>query len=327
MKVGELREKLSKLKKEEIIKIASEFYKLVPKDRKEDNDLDSLIENPKQQLKKNKPKELESLEELEVLVKQFAEDARNQYYLIPNRIVSKKERSTWRFKVKRWYKSLSNTSRQDKNIDKQAELLADLYEVISESCGFQYFTAFDSFGSIGVEQVVFYRTVVNLLQESKGKLESLQKCIELIIDSELNWQTLHLMLMNEFISTLENVDSKYKAIEVAEKLIKEKNKTEVSSSQKYQQQRTINNLFELVLRLRLSLYEVEEGIAFYHKYYQENSDEVKLFILIRILFEQDFKDEIVNEIEKAVKMGIEPRDSLMDLLSEIKKTGQLPDYM
>ena len=34
MKVAELREKLSKLKKEEVIRLAAEFYKLVPKIKK-----------------------------------------------------------------------------------------------------------------------------------------------------------------------------------------------------------------------------------------------------------------------------------------------------
>lgn len=54
MKVGELREKLSTLKKDKIIKLASEFYKLIPKAKKEDYDLDQLILNyplKKQKLK------------------------------------------------------------------------------------------------------------------------------------------------------------------------------------------------------------------------------------------------------------------------------------
>ncbi len=227
MKVKELREKLSELKKDEIIKIASEFYKLISKSKREDNDLDSLVNNPKQMLQKKKPNKSESLEELDILIKEFVEDVREQYYLVPNRKVSKSERATWRFKVKRWYKALSNTSRADKNIDKQAELLSDLYEIMCESCEYNYFTAFDSFGSIGVEQIVFYRTVVDFLQESKGKIDSLKKCIELIINNGLNSYTLYSYLMNEFISTLESTDSKYKSIEIIKKMIK-KNDSELT---------------------------------------------------------------------------------------------------
>ena len=46
MKVAELREKLSQLKKEDIIKLSVEFYKLIPKAKKEDYDLDAFINIP-----------------------------------------------------------------------------------------------------------------------------------------------------------------------------------------------------------------------------------------------------------------------------------------
>jgi len=99
MKVGELREKLAKLKKEELIKLAAEFYKLIPKSKKEDYDLDGLINNP-QQKKKTNSKASVSLETLQQTINKFIADAKEQYYLMPNRVVPKKERSTWRFKVK-----------------------------------------------------------------------------------------------------------------------------------------------------------------------------------------------------------------------------------
>ncbi len=92
-------------------------------------------------------------------------------------------------------------------------------------------------------------------------------------------------------------------------------------------ERINNNLTGLALRLYLSLFEVEEGIAFYYKHYREESKEVALFILIEVLFSRECKDEIVNEIEKAIKLGIEPRESLINLLNNIKKTGELPDNM
>ncbi len=47
MKVAGLREKISKLDKEEIARLAVEFYKLIPKSKKEDYNIDELISNPK----------------------------------------------------------------------------------------------------------------------------------------------------------------------------------------------------------------------------------------------------------------------------------------
>lgn len=122
MKVGELREKLAKLKKEEVTKLAVEFYKLVPKSKKEDYDLDGLINNP-QKKKKTQSKDQVSLETLQQDINTFITNAKNQYYLSSNRIVPKKERSTWRFKVKRWYKELIKTNRRDSDLSLQAQLL------------------------------------------------------------------------------------------------------------------------------------------------------------------------------------------------------------
>lgn len=334
MKVNELREKLSKLKKEEIVQIASEFYKLIPKSKKEDYDLDSYINNPSKRQKKSKPKAMMSLAEIEVLINEFIEDAKEQYYLIPNRKVPKKERSTWRFKVKRWYKNLINTQRSDKDLVKQSNLLLNLYELICESCGYQYFSGYDSFQSIGIEQLTFYRSVIALKQESQGKLDSVRECIELIVNNYLNRYTLYSMLMRELLSTFETVDLKKKGIEVVEGLILDNGFTQKKRDQKYHyystkdflQREKNNNLSELGLRLYISLYEIEEGILFYEKYYHEN-EEVKLYILIRILFELRKKEEIVKQLENSLVKGIKPRKNLLNLLKEIKSKGELPDYM
>ncbi len=154
MKVAELREKLAKLKKEELIKVASEFYKLIPKAKKEDYGIDAFVDNPTS-AKKSAKKATLSLIDIEKEVAQFIDHASSQYYLFPNRVVPKKQRSTWRFKVKKWYKELINNRRADANITKQAKVLCELYELLCESCHYQYFTAYDTFDSIGIEQVVF----------------------------------------------------------------------------------------------------------------------------------------------------------------------------
>ncbi len=336
MKVNELREKLSKLKKEELVKVASEFYKLIPKAKKEDYDLDSYINNPRKKQKGSRSKEVVKLEEIEIELKEFIKNAKNQYYLFPNRIVPKKQRSTWRFKVKKWYKELSNTRRPDKNLSKQSKLLHDLYELMCESCGYQYFSAHDSFQSIGIGQAVFYRSVIDLLQETKGKTETVKQCIELIVNNYLNGDTLYSTLMIELINTFETVDLKYNGIEVVEDLIesnnfkpKEKNKKKYYSysSEEYRSKEKNNNLSKLGLRLHISLYEIEEGIKFYHKYHYNRDEEIKLYILIRILIEKGKKDQILSEIEKAIKQGIQPRDKLMSLMTKIKNTDELPKYI
>ncbi len=337
MKVGELREKLAKLEKKEIIQIASEFYKLIPKAKKEDYDLDSYINNPSSKTKKNTTRATLTLEDLDEAVTSFIESARALYYLMPNRVVPKKERSTWRFKVKKWHKELTNTKRKDKDLAKQSKLLTNLYELLCEACTSQYFTAYDPFQSVGVEQTVFYHNVIALLHEEKGKLETVRKSIELIMNNSLNRYTLYSSLMEVLIATYESSDLKYKAIEISEKMIheidfkpkekKKKNAYWPFNRETYYKREKNNNLAELGLRLYISLYEVQEGIDFYYKYYRYERDEVKLYILIVVLFQKKEKAFILAELEKAQKQGIKLRDNLVKLLNEIKKNDALPRFL
>jgi len=338
MKVGELREKLAKLKKEELVKIAAEFYKLIPKAKKEDYNVDALVDNPGQKKKKSPAKAQMSLFEIDVAITKFIDDAREQYYVMPNRVVPKKERSTWRFKVKKWYKALINTSRADGDIAIQATSLRKLYELLCESCSYQYFSAYDTFESVGVEQTTFYKSVIDLVHEAEGKTSTVEQCIKLAVDNSLNRYTLYSSLFMELINTYEAPDLKYKAIEVTEKLLKSIKASPLKKKKGYsswssgsldtfRREEKLNNLAELGLRLYLSLFEVEEGVQFYQTYYQDRSDEVKLYVLVRILFGTRHKDQIVIEIEKAIKKGIEPRENLLNLMKEIKQTNELPPYM
>ena len=333
MKVSELRENLSRLKKEEVIKIASEFYKLIPKSKKEDYDVDSFVDNPGKKKKSSTAKNEIPLGILEIEVNAFIENAREQYYFIPNRVIPKKERSKWRFRVKGWYKELTNIDRKDKDLKQQAELLFNLYELMCESCGYIYFTADDPFQSIGIEQSTFYLSVVHMLQEAKGKAEALRPGIELIVNNDLSRCTIESTLMVELISTLDNVDLKYRGIRIAEDLIRivdndlKKKKKDHLSIENFRIKDKKNNLAELGLRLYAELYEIEEGIGFYYKHYEEKSEEIKLYVLVRILFELGKRDNIEKELDKAVNNGIELRRSLADLRNEIKKNGELPRFM
>lgn len=335
MKVAELREKLSKLKKEEIIKLSVEFYKLIPKSKKEDYDLDAIINNPNEKKNKAITKSGASLTELEFDISLFIENAKEQNYVSPNREVPKKERATWRFKVKKWYKELINMKRADKDIARQAKLLSDLYSLLCEACGMVYFSAYDPFQSVGVEQIDFYRSVITLIQEDKGKADCIEKCIELIIDNDLNRYTLYSGLMRELLSTLDVPNLKETGIEIVNRLIVEndfrpkpieKRKVWSYSSTDYSKQERHNNLTELGYRFYCGLFSVKQAIAFYQMHHYESDEEIKLYILVRLLFEEGRKENIKEVLEESIEKDIKPRQGLLELLKEIKEKDTLPNY-
>jgi hypothetical protein len=337
MKVDELRGKLSTLEKADIIKLAIEFYKLVPKAKKEDYNLDALINSPDEKKAKiSVETQSVSLEDIEKEVNEFIVNAKAQYYLIPNRIISKQDRAKWRFTVKAWYKELINTKRTNWDIEKQADVIKNLYQLLCESCHFQYFSGDDTFQSVGVPQTDFYRTVMQLIEQSRGKIGVINVGINLIVDNSLNRYTLYSSLMVEFVNILAIPDAKYKALDMTIKLLEKNNLTIDTNSKKnygsynssdYYKRTRNNNLAEMGFRLYASLFEYDEAIQFYKKYAYERDNEVKLYVLIRLLFEFKQKEYIQSEIEKALKEGIKVRESLLKLKDTIEQAQELPQYM
>lgn len=347
MKVPELREKLAKLKKDEIIKLAVEFYKLVPKSKKEDNNLDNLIENPTQpKLVKQENSDLD-WKDLEEEITLFISNAKEQYYVAPNRVVSKKERSTWRFTVKNWYKILISPKQKDVNPDLQIRLLTNLYELLCAGCDYVYFSSPDPFQSIQVEQTVFFKSLIVLIQEKIGKTESVNKGIELIVNNSLDRNTLKTYLADELISTLQIPDLKQAGIDKVKSMLKKKNEelhlyqkelAEKGKSKKtnnfftydkleYAMKHKINDLTLIGLSFYESLYKIKDGITFYNANYIDKDDEIKLYVLVRNIFRDEYRNEIKNEIETAIKNGIEPRKGLLNTLKIINDGEELPRWI
>jgi hypothetical protein len=337
MKVDELKVKLSNLEKNDIIKLAVEFYKLVPKSKKEDYNIDALINTPDVKIvKPSASNTLINIESIETEINTFIVNAKEQYYLMPNRIVSKQERPKWRFKVKAWYKELINTKNAGSDIAKQTELVTKLYELLCEACYYQYFSGDDSFESVGVSQTDFYRSVLQLIEKSQGKIDIVNKGIGLIVNNALNRYTLYSGLMDELVNILDVPDLKYKALEKTLKMLEENNRTRQTSHKKqqdsysteeYSRNEKSNNLAEMGFRLHVSLFEYQEAIQFYKQYAFQKDSEVKLYILIRLLFEIRKKDYIKTELEAAVIEGIQPRKSLLALLKTIQDNKDLPKYI
>lgn len=338
MKVDELRAKLFNLEKPEIIKLAVEFYKLVPKAKKEDNDLDALINAPTD--KSVKPKDTEgvrTLDTIEAEINTFIANAKEQYYLYSNKVVSNKERPKWRFKVKAWYKELTNPKNKGFNQIQQADVLVNLYNILCESCRYQYFSADDTFQSVGVVQEDFLKSVLQLMEQVHGKIGLAHKGVGLVINNDTGPNTFSSELMIELINALELPDYKYEALDIVNEMLAQLNKPVVvdpkrrvvsmDSMEEYRLKYKKNKLAELGFRLHASLLEYNAAIDFYNKYAKESSEEIKLYILIRFLFELRQKDLIKSELEKAQQQGIKLRSALINLLATIESEDSLPEFM
>jgi hypothetical protein len=145
------------------------------------------------------------------------------------------------------------------------------------------------------------------------------------------------LVMQEFVDILDSEPLKYDAIEKVEKMIaanqapppsnNQKKSYEDSFNVKYYRDRKTNTLTEMGFRLYVSLSQYEEAIVFYNKYAIQRDEEVKLYILIDLLFESRQKTHIQSVLEAAAASGVQLRGSLTKMLTLIQKTGTLPQYM
>ena len=333
MKVDELRKLLSGYEKEDIIKVTVEFYKLIPKAKKDTYNFEDYLNNPDSKKPAVKSKELIDLDKLNNEIQSFIEKAESGLYLRPNREISKKDRTTWRFKVKNWYNDLAKTQRDNDDTKKQAKLLKELYNLLCESCAYTYFRTYDTFDSIGVTQVEFFNSVLLLMEEAEGKIGLIEEGILLIVTNSVNRHTLHRELMSVYLNFLNSSDLKYKAINTAQKLfeeailhtsLKKPGHPRLHVKKKYINDDYMNDTVELVLRLYLSLAEYDEGIKYYNMNYNDNYNEVKLYVLIRILIEFKLPDHILSQIDLAKINKVPVRNDLIALYDHINFTGEIP---
>jgi hypothetical protein len=102
------------------------------------------------------------------------------------------------------------------------------------------------------------------------------------------------------------------------------NKKYVKSMDWYYKDKKINKLVELIVKLKLSLYDYDEAIIYFHRHYKENNKEIILYVLLRILLAYDLKDYWIREYEVAIKKDIEPRKLLKEKYAYIKENDELP---
>ncbi len=329
MKIAELRAVLKKHSKPELEFLVAELYKLVPNAKKEDYQIDQLIQKPVKEKKVIKKTLGRPIEDIAIDVKFFHENAIAQNYLIPNKIISKKERPKWRFVVKRLFKEIIEAEKNANATLRCGQELQVLYETLTHACAWQIFSAYDPFESVGIAQTDFFEQIVKFYRKSMDIGDFITKGIRLVIDNELNRYTLYRNLMELFIIYCETAPMKELAIEKLKELWEIKNKQHAKKdswrNEEFYKNEKLNNYTEFIFRFHGHLFNFEEAIKFFNANFIDRDAEIKLYVLIRLLFGFNEKDLIKREL-KANK-GIDLRDSLVDLLNFIEQNDKLPDYL
>lgn len=338
MLISELRELLKKYKEEDLRLLISEMYKAMPKKLREDKDIDALLQDVRAFMRIGKP-EIKQDKQIDVndlkhKIDQFIDYAYKQYYFAPNSFVHKKERPKWRFMVKTYIKDLQDISIDSVEVSIVTDLLQKLYEMLSYACSYYIFNTEDPFRSVGIEQTVLLDMLIKRKLGCGINNESVKSAIELVINSELDRETVHSNLIEVLVMNLKSPDSKVIAIEQCKLLKKELEKSKPAPSKKswslessdYKRVDKINNLVEMVFRLYTELCEYEEAITYFNGNNIKRDAEVSLYVLLRLLLEYNLKEIWLREYDEALKKGVKPREALRKTHKFILENDKLPEY-
>ena len=314
MKVSELRKIIKEYNEEDKEKIIVELYKRIPKRTKEDYNIDNYIMNLNVKVEKS-DKEF-TIERLEKEVNYFVECANSDLYASPNKIISKSERSKWRFKVKNFYKKLNSFLPTTEDGKKATDLLKDLFIILSFGTHYLTFSSWNTFGAIQISQSEFLMNIVQRKLANGITDDNLSYCIELL-NVKYDPQEYHKSILISFESCLKTADARYKAIELLKKQVglwKEKYRQKDS----YENETYANYFIECIVDIYIQLCEVKNGISYFHKQYINRNKEIKEYILLEKLEEYGLYKEWILEYEKHLER-IDYRNELKEKYKEYKK--------
>lgn len=330
LKIAEVRQLLKEHTRTDLELITESLYKMLSKNQKLENNVAALMQNPsKDVVKANKKNESRSFEEVKTEANWLIENAYSMNFLIPNQIVSKKDRPKWRFVAKKLYKELLILSQQSNTSKEAVHLLQKIYEMLCYSCNYSLFRSYDSFDSVGISQVSFFETIISAAQLHLDNEVFIDRSVDLIVKNPLNRHTLKTELMDVLLQYITSADLKYLLIEKCKSKRAEAetmNKTK-KSFWDYEHHELLNHYTTLILKTYLTLYEANKGIVYFFENIQERDLEIKYYILSRHLFDHNEKDLIVQQLEDAIAKKVPLRKTLTDLLNFIKTNNSLPAYL
>lgn len=325
MKIADLRKLLENTNDELLKKTIVEVYKLVPSAKKDDADsiiADILSGNGGKKVKKDKGCDFIKLSQ-EIIC--FLENAYQQNYFAPNRVIPKKDRPKWRFLVKGYVKELDKISLDSEYYDVACDLLVKLYRMMCYACNSYLFSTNDPFQSVGIEQLDFYTMVakkVLAIGYTEKNIETLLVCAA---TGGLSMNGLNLEQESALINLLDSQDSIYLSLKIAKEKIAELN-DKLSKMSKYANNRyfiesDINNYCDFVLMAEIILKEDEEGISYYFDNCQEYDNEIILYRALNIADSFSNDDKLwVQYYNYGLKKKVKPRDNLIkEYKQKIKK--------
>ena len=333
MKAEEIRNVLKTWKKEDIVKLYTQTYRRVPKAAKEE--LDLVIRNGMGSgtaAVQKKKDERRDIRELEQEIDIFIERATEGLYYYANRTVSKKERSNWRFTVKRMIKELMSYTPEDIEYDKSNVLLCHIYDILGRAAGFYTFASQDPYHTVGYEsQPQFFREICQRVDQSPtDEAEPWDELITVGCNGQNDPETVDDEIHAVLLELFETPEQLKWARETTEELFQpirdkyEKNYKDRFSGFVTEDEIITRNKYTSFLWFITAVHMKEGDLAGAYDYVMKSKpnhrDEVTLYCLLQNYASNE--EEWRKLYEMGLDHGIEPREMLRKKYEEIVNEGK-----
>ncbi len=317
MLVSEIKKAVEKYDKKEMTGLVIELYKIIPKAKKEQNNIDDLILDFKK--KEKKKDEKISFPELVKEVNYFLECVEAGYYAEPNRVITKVERSKWRFKAKKYFKELNSYEATTSEGMISTDLLIKMFKLLSYGSVSLLFSNWETFRALGVSQEDYLYIILKRIFANGYSEENIKLSVELL-EVDKDPYGCNNSLIRAYVDSLQERQAKNTSIVIIKQKVldlKEQLKSLGKSDRKtFATKEDINFFTEIVFFLELALGENEEAINYFLDNEIKINKEIQLFVLLNHLKREELFEDWIRVYEEH---KVDYRESLREDYKEVKE--------
>lgn len=325
MKIADLRQLTATASTASLEKALAEAYKQVPKSKKDELDVEitAILRGEDVASAKSKVRASDTsvpFETLRAEIDEFLENAYAQNYFAPNRVIPKKDRPKWRFKVMNFIKELMRVPVDSDDYPQAVNKMIDLYKVICYACNYYLFSTEDAFRSIGWGQPELFDVLVKMAFAQGYSDDMIGKLVGLSTSGGLSREALHIMQEVVLLDALETSDAKHTAIIKAKDMVSHRF-SNLSGLKKYADGRyeietNINELCNFIMITSITLSETEDGMKYYFANSKNRDDEITMYRALNCAEWMDDNESWLQIYDYGISKGIKPRDELLRMHEE-----------
>jgi hypothetical protein len=323
MKISDLKKAIKIKERSELEQLVIKLYKLIPKSKIEDSQIDIEIEPHINVQTEQADKQAEDEEWLLGEISEFISLFYEQKYGIPNRVIAKSRRSKWRFEVMGFYKEIGKIWKDSERKQALADIFMELYIAMAYGCSYYLVSSDDLFASIRKSQVDFFEQVVIYLKEVYSGEELQKKLITLTTSPGLSSDTIPSDLYGAIPKIFDNplfIEEFYDKL-LAHYDQKKSEYVEKKKKDKYTGDYHLVNIFEGLIIQLIALSEFDKVEKLFLKEYSTyGHKDMMYYVVTRILQEYAANPQktLLSILSTAEKNGIDLRDRLKELMQKLK---------